>query len=474
MPPVRKQGKVIGGVARRVAIASGLLMLLVGSGFVVLLFSVQELRQSERQARFSQAVLASANRVERLVLDLETGQRGFVITGQEKFLEPWQAARLQLPEQTSALRRLVADDPAQLARAEDISRGVTSYLRDYSVPLVEAARRDPASARTEAATAEGKRRVDAMRAVFDALIAAQQDRSAAEQSRADTAARRAFIAAATGLVGSVLLILGFTLYLSRAVVRPVLATAAMANRLADGDLAVQVPETGVGEIGTLERTFNSMAMSLDQARSELAASRARIVRSADETRRRIERDLHDGIQQRLVSLALDLRAIEAAMPNGQAELRAQLDEIADGLAGTLDELREISRGIHPAILSEGGIAPALRMLARRSAIPVEVAVTFTSRLPPPAEAAAYYVVSEALTNAVKHAGASVAYVDARLEDGDLRLSVRDDGSGGADPAKGSGLVGISDRVQALGGSLTVDSPSGGGTTLQVSLPLTST
>jgi signal transduction histidine kinase len=246
----------------------------------------------------------------------------------------------------------------------------------------------------------------------------------------------------------------------------------MADRLAGGDLTVRVPETGVGEIGALERTFNSMASSLAQARSDLASSRARLVTSADETRRQIERDLHDGIQQQLVSLALELRTVQAGLASGQADLRARVDEIAEGLAGTLDELREISRGIHPAILSDGGIGPAVRMLARRSAISVEVEVAVATRLPPPVEAAAYYVVSEALTNAAKHAAASAAYVDVRLTDGSLQLSVRDDGSGGADPAKGSGLIGLNDRIQALGGTLTVDSPAGQGTTLHVTLPVT--
>jgi signal transduction histidine kinase len=446
-------------------------MLLVGLGFTVLLLSVLDLRKSERLARHSEAILTSANQVERLVVDLETGQRGFVITGQERFLAPWQAARSALPAQTAALEQLVANNPAQLNRAEQISRDAASYIRDYSVPSINAARNDPAAARTAAATDEGKRRVDAMRLVFDELIQAERELSVAQQAHSDTVARRAVIAAVTGLVGSLLLILGFATYLGRAIVRPVLGTAAMAGRLADGDLEVRVPESGPGEIRTLERSFNSMAASLQDARAELAASRARIVTSADETRRRIERDLHDGIQQRLVSLALDLRAVQASMTDGRAELLAQLDTIADGLAGTLDELREISRGIHPAILSESGIGPAIKMLARRSAIPVEVDVGVASRLPPPIEVAVYYVVSEALTNAVKHAGASVAHVDVHQRDGRVHLTVRDDGSGGADPTQGSGLVGLTDRIQALGGTITVHSPPGDGTTLQVELPL---
>jgi len=213
------------------------------------------------------------------------------------------------------------------------------------------------------------------------------------------------------------------------------------------------------------------AIANTQARADLAASRARIVQAADETRRRIERDLHDGVQQQLVSLGLDLRAAQAAVPAELPELGAQLGRVAEGLGEALEELRELSHGIHPAILSEGGLGPALKVLARRSAIPVEVDVHLEARLPAPVEVAVYYVVAEALTNAAKHAPAAVARVDVRAADGRLRLSVGDDGVGGADPARGSGLVGLSDRVQALGGTLTVHSPAGQGTRLLVDLPV---
>jgi signal transduction histidine kinase len=213
------------------------------------------------------------------------------------------------------------------------------------------------------------------------------------------------------------------------------------------------------------------AIANTQARADLAASRARIVQAADETRRRIERDLHDGVQQRLVSLGLDLRAAQAAVPAELPELGAQLGRVAEGLGEALEELRELSHGIHPAILSEGGLGPALKVLARRSAIPVELDVHVEARLPAPVEVAVYYVVAEALTNAAKHAHAAVARVDVRAADGRLRLSVGDDGVGGADPARGSGLVGLSDRVQALGGTLTVHSPAGQGTRLLVDLPV---
>jgi GAF domain-containing protein len=213
------------------------------------------------------------------------------------------------------------------------------------------------------------------------------------------------------------------------------------------------------------------AIANAEARTELTASRARIVAAADETRRRIERDLHDGTQQRLVSLGLELRAAQAGVPPQLGELERELSHVADGLAGVFAELREIAHGIHPAILSEGGLGPALKALSRRSAVPVELAVHAERRLPEPAEVAAYYVVSEALTNIAKHAHASVVHVELDTGDAILRIAIRDDGIGGADPRQGSGLVGLSDRVEALGGTLQVTSPTGGGTTLLIEVPV---
>jgi signal transduction histidine kinase len=213
------------------------------------------------------------------------------------------------------------------------------------------------------------------------------------------------------------------------------------------------------------------AIANAESRSELAASRARIVAASDETRRRIERDLHDGTQQRLVSLSLQLRSAEASVPAELEETRATFGQVAGELNEVIDELREIARGIHPAVLSEGGLGPALRTLARRAGIPVELGVVVDHRLPEPIEVAAYYVVSEALTNVTKHANASRVDVEAATRDGSLRLSIRDDGVGGADPAGGSGLIGLRDRVEALGGSVEISSPPGRGTHVAAQLPL---
>jgi len=629
---------VSGGLTRRMVVASGLLALVVSAAFVVLLVSVEDLRATERLALHSEEVLAAATQLERLVIDVESGQRGFVITGQERFLDSWRDAQRALPGASRRLAQLTADDQEH-GQALRIGQAVTAYVRDYSVPLVAAAGRDPDSARTVAATDEGRQRIDAIRAEFDRLVTTEKGLAVAREGRSTAAAGRAVAATVGGLVGSALLVLLFAGYLTRAIVQPVRRAAAMAGRLAGGDLGVRMPETGVDEIGALEHSFNSMAGSLEESRdeltrllaeqaalrrvatlvargvppedifsavagevgrlvgaddtlvarfdpdgaatvvaglgedqipagthwratdfsatsrvwrtghsarvdddlwkeasgpaperlrqlhirsvaaspivvegrlwgalsvatthaplpadteqhmanftelmamamanaesrAELTASRVRIVAAADDTRRRIERDLHDGIQQRLVSLGLDLRTTQSAAAVEHAELGKQLERVADGLGDALTDLQKLSRGIHPAILSQGGLGPALRALARRSAVPVQLDVDLDStRLPASIEVAAYYVVSEALTNAAKHARASVVEVDARAGDGRLHLLVRDDGVGGATVAHGSGLIGLSDRVQALGGRISVRSPAGEGTTLEIDLPV---
>jgi signal transduction histidine kinase len=213
------------------------------------------------------------------------------------------------------------------------------------------------------------------------------------------------------------------------------------------------------------------AIASTESRAELEASRARIVATADATRRQIERDLHDGAQQRLISLALQLRTAQSAAPGGAGELVRQLDGVATGLAEAMEELGEIARGLHPAILAESGLRPALETLARRSAVPVELDVRVQGRLPQPVEIAAYYAVAEALTNVAKHACASAAEVQVKIVQGVLHVSVRDDGRGGAGFGRGSGLVGLKDRVEALGGRIRLDNPPGAGTALDIVLPL---
>ena len=626
------------GLTRRMLIASGLLAIVVVVSFLVLLLAITNLRQSTEERRETREGLVAADELQQRVIDLETGVRGFVITREERFLEPWNEARAAFPDQAAALERLVADDAVQLARARRIAQAGTSYIRDYAEPLILAVRRNDPSARSLARTDEGRRRVDAMRAEFRSFTSAARASLEDREADADSAGRRALAAGAVGLGGSILLLLLFTGYLARVLVRPVRRAAIMADQIASGDLSARLPEGDIGELGTLERSFNAMASSLDasqgesrrlleqqsalrrvatlvattaspsevfevvtrevgllssgdlarmeryepdgsvtgiagwsrdagqlavgtrftlegvsiaalvrqsggpvridsfadasgpiaeearalgiqssvgcpivvaghlwgviaasrrsgepfpadtesqmaeftelvataianaESRAELAASRARVVAAADETRRRIERDLHDGAQQRLVSLALKLRGAASAVPPDQDEVQAELAGVRSGLDGVLEDLREMSRGIHPAVLSEGGLGPALKTLARRSAVPVVLEVDAEERLPERIEVAAYYVVSEALTNAAKHASASAVHVDVAMNGDKLQLAIRDDGVGGADPARGTGLIGLKDRVEAAGGTIVVESVTGEGTSLSVEFP----
>jgi signal transduction histidine kinase len=628
----------VGAVTRRVVLASSALVVLIGVAFAVLLAAVDSMRDSGAVARHSRTELGAANGLEKLAIDVEDGHRGFVITHQDRFLQPWRAARRDIPGSGRRLLAL-ADEPRQRRRAVEIVRAVESYLRSYSLPLVAAARRGDPSAASASATLRGKRLVDDLRARFDTYVATERDLLTARQADADADARRATVAATAGLVGSVLLVVLFASYLARAIVLPIRRAAGMARRLAGGDFRARMPETGPGEVGMLEGSLNTMAASLEdsqaklqrfaddqaalrrvatlvahdarpdevlqsvarevtgvmgsdstgllryepdgavtllaswtpgdlggwpvgrvipsadsltgrirstcrpaamdldeslkgnaarmyreygirsmlgvpilvsgrlwgviatawaserprpegieerlseftelvataianaESRAEVAASRARVMAAADETRRRIERDLHDGTQQRLVSLGLELRAAEALASPEQTELTAELSKAMKSLTGALEELQEISRGIHPAILSRGGLAPALKALARRSSVPVELTLAIDSGLPGRVEVATYYVVSEALANAAKHARASAVRVDAATEDSVVRLSITDDGVGGADPTAGSGLVGLRDRVEALGGELSLSSAPGDGTTLQATIPI---
>jgi signal transduction histidine kinase len=472
VPRTRGSRQGGGRLTRRTVAVSVLLSAVIGAAFSLLALAIDALRDSEERANHALQVLVAANRLERLVIDVETAQRGFIITGETGFLDPWYQAQRGVAKQAAALERLAsAGNGRQDSRAHQITRAVDSYLTGYAVPLVTEAQRDLGRARTVAVTEEGKRRVDALRNRFERFMAVESQIFEAGQDRAGASAHWALVAATVSVAGSIALILLSGGYLVRSVVRPVRRASAMAGRVAGGDLAVRMPETGPGEVGVLERALNSMAGSLEKSRAELAASRARVVAAADQTRRRIERDLHDGTQQRLISLALELRAAEASVPPEHKSLVRQWPRTAQGLTEVVEELREISRGLHPAILEKGGLGPALRALARRAGVPVELSVRVHGRLPERAEVAAYYVVSEALANAAKHARASVVRVDADMTGQTLRLLVADDGAGGADPSRGSGLIGLSDRVAAVSGRIEITSPPGGGTSLLVTIPV---
>ncbi len=207
-----------------------------------------------------------------------------------------------------------------------------------------------------------------------------------------------------------------------------------------------------------------------RAEAELRRSRGRLVAAADEARRRLERDLHDGAQQRLVALSLDVRVARGLATRDPEAAARMLDEVGESLRGAIAELRDLARGIHPAVLTQQGLGPALATLVRRCPVPVTVHAVPAERLPPPVEASAYFLVAEALTNAARHARATRVDVTLRREDGLLRVEVADDGDGGASADGGSGLRGLADRLAALDGTLEVVSPPGGGTLVRGCVP----
>ena len=262
--------------------------------------------------------------------------------------------------------------------------------------------------------------------------------------------------------------------LARSAVRPLRDLTAGAERIKRSEYSLPVPETSTDEFGVLARTLNEAMEGLaDRQRLvvEVRASRTRIVTAADESRKRIERNIHDGAQQRLVALALDLRMLEEQAPAlSSGELASALRRTGDGLKEALSELRELARGLHPSVLAADGLSAAIEQLASHASIPVAVDVLGT-RFPEAVETACYFTVAEALANVAKYAGATEAAVCIKQQDGRVRLQVSDDGCGGADPKAGSGLTGLVDRIAALDGTLTVDSPPGVGTTLTVELPV---
>jgi signal transduction histidine kinase len=621
----------------RTAIASGVLALVVGAAFAILLVAIDDLRTADRQSAHTREQLSVADGLEKLLIDLETGVRGFVITREERFLEPWQSARGAFPKEAERLAEFT-DRPEQLSRLRRITRDANVYIDDYSVPLIDAARRGEASARSVAATEEGKRRVDALRSQFDSFTGAERATLTGREQSVDRDARRAVLAASVGLAGSIVLIVLYGAYLTRAIAIPVRRAAGMAGRLAGGDFAVRMPETGMGEIGELEHAFNRMGGSLEasrdelsrladeqaalrrvatlvarafsptevfetvtrevgllsgadlarmeryesdgtvtgmagwsrdhnvelavgerfalqgvsiaalvqqtgrpmrvdsfahatgpiareaqelgiqssvgcpivvggrlwgviaasskdeapfpagtesqiseftelvataianaESRAELIASRARVVAAADEARRHVVRDLHDGAQQRLVHTVVTLKLAQRALDQDEGTAEALVGEALDQAQHANSELRELAHGILPSVLMRGGLRAGVDALVARLSLPVSVDVS-VERLPSGIEAGGYFVVAEALTNVVKHSHADNAEVKAWVEAGVLHLEVRDDGLGGARP-DGEGLIGLGDRLAALDGQLRVESPPGGGTLISATLPL---
>jgi signal transduction histidine kinase len=639
---VRSATGAWGGLTRRIVLAGGAVVLLAIGAYAVLFTVIMDLRTSAATANRSKAILASADRLERLVTDLETGVRGFIITGDRRLLVPLDDAQDDAIAEGRNLERLTARSaPAQAGSARLLVRDTEAYVHDYSIPLVTAIREDPASARSLATITEGEQRLQPLRARFDRFAGAQGDLILSHEKRSSADATKATILAAGGAGVALLLLLLFSGHLTRAILRPVRRTADLAGHLAGGDLAVRIPEVSRNDVGVLERTFNVMAGSLQadrrqlrrvveeqgalrriatlvargvspadifaavagelgriqgmeytvinrfdpartatsvghwsapgtpdilppaggrwpletdsaasevlrtglparvstatatsligtwsrengihyvvgcpirvggrlwgmiavfsadaepppgdteerlakfvgllataianaENRNEVLASSARIVAAAEEARRRIENDLNTGPQRRLTELGEELRLTRAAIGADRGDLREQLARTTMGLDGVVDDLRKIAHGLHPAALSHSGLRRAMEALTQRSEVPAELTMHLDQPLPDHLQVAIYYTVSEALTNVAKYSHADAVHVGLTLDATTLKLRIADNGIGGADPGRGSGLAGLQDRIESLGGTIEVISPLGGGTSLLIDIPV---
>jgi signal transduction histidine kinase len=624
-----------GGLTVRLAVISAVFAAMITAAFATILYAVYELRSSVMVVTRAEQAVSASNALERLVLDVEAGRRGYALTHDPRLLQPWIRAQQQIPRAQQELASAVAGSPAQAARVAELNGNVTAYLDNYADPEIAADQPgDPQNIDQQSIT-EGQQYMASLRSQFDEFMTSQGATVERAHDDASRAGRRAAMAGVAGFIVSLLAVALLMRSLAVMVVRPLRRMVLAADRVAGGDLGARVATDGPVEVGALQRTFNSMVAALargrvllaavaaeqaalrrvatvaahgkpaedvfaavteeagklfgadaavllrfepdgngtvvaswsrepahriavgrvrvsdsgiashvlrsgkpirlagprsadflqhefgdasirsaigapvhvagrtwgvlkalstcarpleehdadraaeftelvasaianSQARADLTASRARVVAATDESRRRIERDLHDGTQQRLIALLLALRATETQV--GDA-VRDRLHAIGSDLSEAIDELRELARGIHPSILSEGGLTPAIKSLARRSPIPAEVDLDLPERLSAKVEIGVYYVVAEALTNAVRHAHATVISVSAAVDDGHLDLIIEDDGVGGADPGTGTGLTGLGDRVAALGGSMQIASRPGNGTRLGITIPL---
>jgi signal transduction histidine kinase len=375
------------------------------------------------------------------------------------------ASRTQvLAEQQASLRRVATLVARGVSPSEVFAAVAEEMARCLDVPIVSVLRYEPDGAATVVASysAPGVQDIPA-----GERLTLEGDNIAARVLRTGRTARMDSSANAAGSLAARLRELGMR---SRVGAPIVVDDRVWGLAVVGSSRPEPLPpdtEERIGDFAELVAT----ALANTATRAELIASRARVVAAADDARRRLERDLHDGAQQRLVALGLEARMAERSVLSEQTDLREQLSDLASGLSGVLTELQEISRGIHPAILSEGGLGPALKSLGRRSAVPVSFDVAIERRLPDAVEVAAYYVVAEALTNVAKHAQASRVEVCTQTTDAALRLSIQDDGIGGADFHKGSGLIGLKDRVEVVGGQLGVTSPAGSGTLIDITIPL---
>ncbi len=488
-------------LSARMIAASVVLAVLVASGFAILIHAVSTLDDARGREAHSKDVTSVTVVLEKLVIDLETGLRGLVLSGNPRFLQPWERARVALPRRLQDLERLVSESPAQRRRARELRTAIQEYIRDYSVPLVGIARDNPAAARTVIATEEGRLRTDAIRSRFTDLLSAEDAVASASASSAKTQSRRAILLAISALVACALLIVLFGLYLARSIARPVRAAATAASRFAGGDLSVRLAEDGPGEVSALAKAFNRMAGELERSRQDLQAQNAKL-RESEQRKSELVSIVSHELRTPLASV-LGFTSLLLSREIDQGDQRRYL-EIIDlqgrRLSALLNDFLDVEN------LEEGRLEMA-RQLIDMGAVVDEQAQLFSGQSsrhtldvvlpakPLPVRGdpnRLAQVVGNLLSNAIKYSpeGGIVKVVGERDEQF-VRVSVRDEGLGipeelqkrvfgkffrgdaGASgiPGSGLGLTIARSVVEAHGGRMSFKSAVGKGSVFSLELPL---
>jgi signal transduction histidine kinase len=488
-------------LSARVVAGSAMLALLVAAAFGVLVYAILTLDDATKRERHAKDVTAATLRLEKLVIDLETGVRGFILTRNERLLDPFNKARADLPRQLREVERLVSANPAQQRRARELALAIRDYRRDYAEPVVELARSNPGIARDFVAEEEDQRRSEEIREKFSSLLAAEDALTSASAASANRESDRAIALAITGLIASAVFIVGFGLYLARSTARPVRAVATAASRLAEGDLSTRLEEGGPGEVGELTTSFNRMAEQLERGRAELEEQNVRL-RESEHLKSELVSIVSHELRTPLASV-LGFTSLLLTREVGSEEQRRYLEIIdAQGrrLSSLLNDFLDIQR------LEEGQLQLARELFDLRALVREQVQLftgqsdkhTLDVALPPqplpvrgdPNRLA--QVVGNLLSNAIKYSpeGGTVEIVGER-DDGLVRVSVRDEGLGiphelhdqvfgkffrgdaAASGIAGSGLGLTIARsvVEAHGGHISFESASGRGSVFWLELPV---
>lgn len=487
-------------LSTRILVASVVLAVIVAGVFALLIHAVWTLDDARNRESHSKDVTSSTVVVEKLVIDLETGLRGFVLSGNERFLDPWKRAQKELPGRLDALERLVSDTPQQRRRARELRDKIDEYIIQWSLPLVDIALDRPAAVRTELATAEGQRYTEDIRNRFDSLLAAENARAESSAAAAETQSRRAIALGVTALLASALLILLFGLYLARSTAKPVREVATAATSLAGGDLSVRLAEGGPGEVGELTAAFNNMAEELERRGRELQ-SQNEMLRESEHKKSELIRIVSHELRTPLASIIgfTSVLLSREVPPDEQRQYLEIVDREGRRLSALLNDFLDAERldeghlQLEPELIDIGRVvAEQVRLFEGQSA-KHRLDMDLRSRPLPvhgdPNRLA--QVIGNLLSNAIKYSpeGGTVA-VTAEQHNGVVRVSVRDEGLGIPEelqegvfakffrgeapasgiPGSGLGLTIARSVVEAHGGRMSFESGRGKGSVFWLELP----